>query len=138
MQANTMKLKQDKKAETFMKEFAAAGASSIDALAAKLNLAPEKMDGLVFSSYSVAGLGKEDVMCGVASAIKPNTLSKALQGQNAVYVVNVTERKPSTNPYNKVVQNGINASLSSRVDYEAFEAQKTLANIQDHKAKFDF
>lgn len=136
----TLKVKQDKKAETFMKEFDAslAGSKTLEDLAAKMKLIVEKMDGLVFSSYSVTGLGKEDVMCGTVNALKPNTLSKTLKGQNAVYVVYVAERKATTAAYSKAVQAGINQSLSSRVDYEAYEAQKTLAGIEDHKAKFDF
>ncbi|HXD92481.1 MAG TPA: SurA N-terminal domain-containing protein [Bacteroidia bacterium] len=135
-----LKVKQDKKAETFMKEFDAnlSGAKTPDDLASKMKLAVEKMDGLVFSSYSVTGLGKEDVMCGAVNALKPATLSKALKGQNAVYAVYVAEKKPTTAAYSKAVQSGINQSLSSRVDYEAYEAQKTLAGIEDHKAKFDF
>jgi peptidyl-prolyl cis-trans isomerase D len=136
----TLKVKQDKKAENFIKEFDAnlAGAKTADEVASKMKLTVEKMDGLVFSSYSVTGLGKEDVMCGAVNALKPATLSKALKGQNAVYVVYVAERKPTTAAYSKAVQAAVNVSLSSRVDYEAYEAQKTLAGIEDHKARFDF
>ncbi len=136
----TLKVKQDKKAEGFLKEFDAnlAGAKTPDDLASKMKVGVEKMDGLVFSSYSVTGLGKEDVMCGVVSALKPNTLSKALKGQNAVYVVYIAEKKAPQGAYSKAVQSAINTSLVSRVDYEAYEAQKTLAGIEDHKARFDF
>ncbi|MEO8760559.1 MAG: SurA N-terminal domain-containing protein [Bacteroidia bacterium] len=136
----TLKVKLDKKAEGFIKEFDAslAGSKTADDVASKMKTPAEKMDGLLFGSYSVTGLGKEDVMCGVVSALKPNTLSKALQGQNAVYVVYVAEKKPSQAAYSKAVQAAVNTSLSSRVDYEAFEAQKTLAGIEDHKARFDF
>ena len=136
----TLKVKQDKKAENFIKDFGTAlsGATNTADLAAKMNLGAEKMDGLVFSSYNITGLGKEDVMCGAASALKLNTLSKPLKGQNAVYVVCVTEKKPANGQFSKATQSAVNVSLSSRVDYEAYEAQKTLAGIEDHKAKFDF
>jgi peptidyl-prolyl cis-trans isomerase D len=136
----TLKVKQDKKAENFMKEFDTnlSGAKTTDELASKMKLTVEKMDGLVFNSYSVTGLGKEDVMCGAVTALKANTLSKALKGQNAVYVVYVAEKKSPAGAYSKAVQAAINTSLNSRVDYEAYEAQKTLAGIEDHKAKFDF
>lgn len=136
----TLKAKQDKKAEGFMKEFDSnlSGAKNTDDLAAKMKLPVEKMDGLLFGSYSVTGLGKEDVMCGTVSALKAQTLSKALKGQNAVYVVYITEKKAPQGTYSKAIQGAVNVSLSSRVDYEAFEAQKTLSGIEDHKAKFDF
>jgi peptidyl-prolyl cis-trans isomerase D len=136
----TLKVKQDKKAETFIKEFDAnlTGAKTADDVASKMKLPSEKMDGLLFGSYSVTGLGKEDVMCGAVSALKPNTLSKPLKGQNAVYVVYITEKKPAQGAYSKAIQAAVNMSLSSRADYEAFEAQKVLAGIEDHRAKFDF
>jgi peptidyl-prolyl cis-trans isomerase D len=135
----TLKVKQDKKAEIFIKEFDAnlSGVKALDELASKMKLTVERMDGLSFSSYSVISLGKEDVMCGAVAALKPTTLSKTLKGQNAVYVVYINERKPAP-AYSKSVQAAINTSLSSRVDYEAYEAQKTLAGIEDHRAKFDF
>ena len=40
-------------------------------------------------------------MCGVVSALKPNTLSKALKGQNAVYVVYIAEKKAPQGAYSK-------------------------------------
>ena len=136
----TLFAKKEKKAEGFMKEFETnlAGAKTTEDLAPKMKLNVESMNGLVFGSYAVTGLGKEDAMCGAVSALKPNTLSKALKGQSAVYVVYVTEKKVPAGAYSKAIQSATNTGLSSRADYEAMEAQKTLANIEDHKAKFDF
>ena len=132
--------KKEKKAEGFMKEFDAnlSGAKTTEDLASKMKLTSENMNGLLFSSYAVTGLGKEDAMCGAVSALKTNTLSKPLKGQNAVYVIYVNEKKNPAGAYSKAIQNATNTSLSSRVDYEAMEALKTLGNIEDHKAKFDF
>ncbi|MGZ3862543.1 MAG: SurA N-terminal domain-containing protein [Bacteroidia bacterium] len=136
----TMKAKQDKKAAQFMKELNdySSSAKTADELASKMKLTVEKAD-LLFGSYSVAGLGKEDVMCGAASALKPGTASKALKGANAAYVIWVTQKKDAapTKDYS-TTQKASNGTLSSRADYEAFEALKTLAEIEDHKAKFDF
>ena len=136
----TLKVKQDKKAENFIKEFDAnlSGTKTTSDLASKMKLPVEKMDGLLFGSYSVTGLGKEDVMCGTVSALKENILSKALKGQNAVYVVCIDKKNAATAGYSKSIQNATNTGLSSRVDYEAYEALKSLAGIEDHKAKFDF
>lgn len=132
-----MKAKQDKKAENFIKEFEGAG-SSIDQVASKMKLTPEKMDGLLFNSYSVTGLGKEDAMCGAASVLAPNTLSRPLKGSSAVYVVTVTSKTAPPQAYTKAAQNNAISAVASRVDYEAFEAMKAASNIEDHKAKFDF
>ncbi|MGZ3941757.1 MAG: SurA N-terminal domain-containing protein [Bacteroidia bacterium] len=136
----TMKAKQDKKAAQFMKELNdyAATVKTADELAAKMKLTVEKAD-VMFGSYSVAGLGKEDVMCGAVSVLKPGTASKALKGANAAYIVWVTQKKdPAPAKDYSMTQKTSNSTLSSRADYEAFEALKTLAEIEDHKAKFDF
>ena len=137
----TLRAKQEKKAQQFTKElndYLAMTKSATD-LAAKMKLTVEKANDLLFNSYSVAGLGKEDVMCGAVSVLKPNTPSKALQGTNAAYIVWVTSKKePAPLKDLKATQKATNSTLSSRADYEAFEAMKTLADIEDHKAKFDF
>jgi len=137
----TLKAKQEKKEQMFMKEFNdyAATAKTAQDLAAKMKLTVEQGKDLVFNSYSVAGLGKEDAMCGAISVLKPGQGSSALKGMNAVYVVWVTSKKdaPPVKDY-KATQMSANTTLSSRADYEAFEALKTIANIEDHKAKFDF
>lgn len=136
----TMKAKQDKKAAQFMKELNdyAATAKTADELAAKTKLSVEKAE-VMFGSYSVAGLGKEDVMCGAVTVLKPGTASKALKGANAAYIVWVTQKKDAApTKYYSTTQKTSNSTLSSRADYEAFEALKTLAEIEDHKAKFDF
>ncbi|HWY37604.1 MAG TPA: SurA N-terminal domain-containing protein [Bacteroidia bacterium] len=137
----TFKAKQDKKAQQFMKELGdyLATAKTADELASKMKLRVEKANDLVFNSYSVAGLGKEDVMCGAVSVLKPNTPSKPLKGTNAAFVFWVTSKKdPAPTKDYKASQRSANMTLSSRADYEAFEAMKTMANIEDHKAKFDF
>lgn len=137
----TIKAKQEKKAQMFLKEMTdyAATAKTADELAMKMKLKAEQAKDLVFNSYSVPGLGKEDPMCGAISVLKQGVASPALKGMNAVYVVWVTSKKdpPAVKDY-KATQNSANITLASRADYEAFEALKTLANIEDHKAKFDF
>jgi len=137
----TIKAKQDKKAQIFLKEFTdyAAGAKTAQDLASKMKLTVEQAKDLVFSSYSVAGLGKEDAMCGAVTVLKQGEASPPLKGTNAVYVAWVTSKKdpPAVRDY-KATQSSANVTLSTRADYEAFEALKTIANIEDHKAKFDF
>lgn len=137
----TIKARQEKKAEMFAKEFNdyMAGTKNAQDLAAKMKLTVEQAKDLLFNSYSVPGLGKEDAMCGAITALKPNAASPVLKGTNAVYVVWVTAKKDAPDMKDfKATQNSANITLSSRADYEAFEALKTLADIEDHKAKFDF
>lgn len=137
----TIKAKQEKKAQLFMKEFSdfAAVAKTPQDLATKMKLTVEEAKDLVFNSYSVPGLGKEDAMCGAISVLKQGVASPPLKGMAAVYMVWVNSKKdPAPIKDYKATQLSANNTLSTRGDYEAFEAMKTMADIEDHKAKFDF
>ena len=137
----TAKTIRDKKAETFMTEFKSkAGASkSIDDIASKLGLTAEKSENLTFSAYNVAVIGREDALIGSASAMKAGSTSKAIKGDNGVFVVNVLSVKDAVLPQDfKAKQKEIEQMNTGRVDYELFDALKEKANIEDHRGKFDF
>ncbi len=134
----TMKVKTEKKAEQFMNDINAksAGAKTIEELAGKLTLGVERSDNLLFSSYSLTGVGREDAVCGAASVAKVNQLSKPIKGQSGVFVILVENSKDNPAKDYKETQKNTTISLTSRVDYEVFDALKQLANIEDHKAKY--
>jgi peptidyl-prolyl cis-trans isomerase D len=137
----TAKTIRDKKAETFITEFKSkAGASkSIDDIASKLGLTAEKSENLTFSAFNVAAIGREDALIGVASAMKAGNTSKAIKGDNGVFVVNVLSVKDAVLPQDfKGKQKEIEQMNTGRVDYELFDALKEKANIEDHRGKFDF
>jgi peptidyl-prolyl cis-trans isomerase D len=137
----TMRAKQEKKAQQFLKEFNdyLASAKTPSAMAEKMKLPVEKANDLLFNSYSVAGVGKEDQLCGALPVLKENVASKPIRGNNSAYVVWLISKTPApaVKDY-KAAQQAANMTLASRADYEAFEAMKTIAEIEDHKAKFDF
>ena len=130
-----------KKAEAFIKEFETkAGASkSIDDIASKMGLTAEKADNLTFSSYNVAAIGREDALIGTATSMKAGVTSKAIKGDNGVFVVNVASvNEPALPKEFKGKQQEIERMNGGRVDYEMFDALKEKANIEDHRGKFDF
>lgn len=137
----TAKTIRDKKAENFITEFnTKAGAStSIDDIASKMGLTAEKTDNLTFASYNVAAIGREDALIGTATSMKPNTTSKAIKGDNGVFVVSVASVNEGTLPKDfKNKQKEVEQMTSGRVDYEMYDALKEKANIEDHRGKFDF
>jgi peptidyl-prolyl cis-trans isomerase D len=137
----TAKAIRDKKAETFINEFnTKAGASkSIDDVATKMGLTVEKSDNLNFAAYNVAGLGREDRLIGTATSMKAGTMSKAIKGDNGVFVVNVASVNEGTLPKDfKNKQKEMEQMSSSKVDYELYDALKAKANIEDHRGRFDF
>ncbi len=137
----TTKAIRDKKAEAFMKEFEtkAGSSKSIDDIASKMGLTAEKSDNLTFSAYNVASIGREDALIGTATSLKAGATSKAIKGDNGVFVVAVASVKDAVLPQDfKAKQQEIERMNSGRVDYELFDALKAKANIEDHRGKFDF
>jgi len=137
----TVKAIREKKAETFIKEFEtkAGSSKSIDDIASKMGLTPEKADNLTFSAYNVAAIGREDALIGTATAMKTGATSKAIKGDNGVFVVSVASVTEAVLPKDfKGKQLEIERMNSGRVDYEMFDALKEKANIEDHRGKFDF
>ncbi len=131
----------DKKAETFITEFntKAGAAKTAEDIAAKMGLMPEKADNLTFSSYNVAAIGREDALIGTATSMKANTTSKAIKGDNGVFIVCVTSVNEMPLPKDfKAKQKEVEQANASRVDYELYEALKDKATIEDHRGKFDF
>ncbi len=131
----------DKKAEAFITEFntKAGSAKTAEDIAAKMGLMPEKADNLTFSSYNVAAIGREDALIGTATSMKANTTSKAIKGDNGVFMVCVTSVNEMPLPKDfKAKQKEVEQAAASRVDYELYEALKDKANIEDHRGKFDF
>jgi peptidyl-prolyl cis-trans isomerase D len=137
----TVKAIRDKKAETFIAEYTAkAGASkSIDDIASKMGLTTEKADNLTFSAYNVAAIGREDALIGTATSMKAGAVSKAIKGDNGVFVVNTISATEAVLPKDfKGKQKEIEQMNTGRVDYELFDALKEKAGIEDHRGKFDF
>ncbi len=137
----TTKAIRDKKAENFIAEFTtkAAGAKSIDDIASKMALTVEKADNLSFSSYNVASIGREDALIGTATAMKVGTTSKAIKGDNGVFIVSIASVNEGTLPKDfKNKQKEMEQMTGGRVDYELYDALKEKANIEDHRGKFDF
>lgn len=104
-----------------------------------MGLTAEKADNLTFSSYNVAAIGREDALIGTAISMKAGVTSKAIKGDNGVFIVSVASvNEPALPKEFKGKQQEIERMNGGRVDYEMFDALKEKANIEDHRGKFDF
>lgn len=137
----TTKVIRDKKAEQFINEFnsKAGSAKTTEEVASKMGLTVEKAENLNFSSFNVGPIGREDMLLGTACAMKTGMISKAIKGDNGVFVVSTTQVNEGTAPRDyKNKQKELEQIINPRVEYELFEALKEKANIEDHRGKFDF
>ncbi|MDP6909432.1 MAG: hypothetical protein QF371_08000, partial [Flavobacteriales bacterium] len=128
---------QEKKAEIFMEELEGARAGDIQTLANNANLPVEVKENILFSAAAVTGLGREQAMLGTVGGMEVGDISKPIKGDQGVYVIYLDNRSDvadSGNNFNNATI--LNTSLSSRVDYEVFEALKEKADIEDNRSKF--
>lgn len=127
----------EKKAAMFMEEFEAARAGDIQTIGSNLGLPVETKENIAFASTAITGLGREPVLLGTVSGMQEGDVSKPIKGEQGVYVVSLESRNPL--PENPMYDNNkrvLNSSLSSRVDFEVFEALKEKADITDNRSKF--
>jgi peptidyl-prolyl cis-trans isomerase D len=131
---------QQKKAELFLEDFKKAGSSanSIDALANALRLEVKSQENFNTENIAIIGLGNDNVIAGTALGLKPGALSKPFIADNGVAVVLVNKTTPSPAVADFSAEKTLTEqTLSSRSDFEVFNALKELAEIEDHKSRID-
>ncbi len=127
----------EKKAAQFMEEFEAARAGDIQSIANNMNLPVEVKENVAFSSTAISGLGREPALIGTVSGMEEGDISKPIKGDQGVYVVSLeTKTDLSEQPNFANNKRILNSSLSSRVDFEVYEALKEKADITDNRSKF--
>lgn len=145
----TAKVRNEKKAEQIINDLTGkmSGVKNIDELAAKAGMKDEqtgmllieKMENLQFNSFAVPKYGSEPELIATATTLKKGEMSKPGKGVAGVWVVQVENIKEPQAPKDMKEQQRIYMmGYNSRSQYEPNEALKKLANIEDHKARFDF
>jgi peptidyl-prolyl cis-trans isomerase D len=133
-------LKKQKKAEIIKKEFAstAVGASSIDAIANKLQLQVQSASNVKFTSYALPGMGQEPRVIAAALNIGVNKLSAPIDGENGVYIINLDKQPVSENQGMNIdlAKSYIDRGFGAKVNYKSFDVLKELAKVKDYRTRF--
>ncbi len=133
----TNEVKKEKKAQLIIEKFNNANATTIDAIAQKLNVTATDADNIVLSNSYIPAMGNEPAVVGTIFALKAGQLSKPIKGENAIVIVQLKEIKDlaTTNDYSaNIKQTG--DQRRNRSDYELFNALKEKANVEDNRGKF--
>ena len=133
----TAEVRKDKKAEQMIERINAAGATTIEALAQKLNITTTDVDAINFQNPYVQGLGNEPKVVGTIFGMKQGTLSKPVKSESGVivlFVKSITAPAAITDYSTNIKQ--IVDQRRSRSEYEVFNALKEKANIEDNRGKF--
>jgi peptidyl-prolyl cis-trans isomerase D len=113
------------------------GASSIQQVSQKVQAQVVPVQNIVFANPIIPGLAQENRVVGTVFGLQPNKLSKAIEGEQGVYVVSVngfSNPAPLTNTIRQKEQ--ISQSIAQRVQGEAFRVLRDKANIKDNRYKF--
>jgi peptidyl-prolyl cis-trans isomerase D len=135
----TLAVKKEKKAEQLIEKLnkELSGSTSIEAFASKTGKSVQSATDVTFSSYSVPGLGFEPAVIATATNIATNKVSAPIKGENGVFVLAVnssTEEAQPTDP--KMIGMRMASMYANRVNYEAFNILKKMADIKDERTKF--
>ncbi len=134
----TAAAKREKKAQQLLEKAnnALSGNTSIDAVATKLAAAAAPAQAINFGASYLPGLGVEPSVVGTIVTLKQGQMSKAIKGQQGVFIVAVESitKAPETKDYTATKQNLI-AQNQNRY-YEAFNALKEKANVKDNRGKY--
>lgn len=114
-------------------------ASSIDQVAQKLEKSVLDIENIVMANPVLPGIAMEPAVVGTAFGLQPNTLSKAIQGEQGVYAIQVTG---FVNP-DKLVASDINnqkqqiqTANTQRSWGLIYQALQQKADIYDNRVRF--
>ncbi|RKD86066.1 peptidylprolyl isomerase [Mangrovibacterium diazotrophicum] len=137
--APTIKLAvlKEKKGEALvakMKE--AASSDDIDAIASTLGTEVKSAANIHFDLYSVPVIGVEPAVVGTVVSMEQGKISAPIKGNNGVYITKVVAINELNNTNAEAEKARLEQSLAYRANYQAYEAQRSAAEIDDRRAKF--
>lgn len=131
-------VRKDKKADMLIakaKEAVAAG-SDFEAIAQKLESSVKDAANISFTSYSIPEMGMEPAVIGTVVSLGQDKISAPVKGNSGVYLLKVVSVSEGTDNDVTGEQTRLAQSLGYRVNYQSFEAQKKVAEIEDKRSKF--
>ncbi len=111
-------------------------AKSLEEYSSKLNLPLQNAENVVFSAYTIPGAGIEPEVIATATTIQPNIMSQPIAGNNGVFVLQVISTDTVGTATIETEQMKLSRDIIYRVDYQAYDALKKAANINDERSKF--
>lgn len=112
------------------------GVNNITDLASKTGFTPVEAPGLTFNAYSVPEAGIEPQLIAAASKGTTGKLLGPIKGMNGVYAFQVNNVVEADASGVEAAKMRLKTVMSSRTNYEAFEALRDLAKVKDMRAKF--
>ena len=131
-------VKKIRKAEWVAKEFSSnlENAQSIYELGEAMGLIVQEATNVSFSSVSLPNAGIEPVIISAAGSLEQDQLSEPVTGNNGVYVLVVNSIQDAEEADLASVRSRMTAMRESQANFEAYEALRKAADIEDNRSTF--
>ncbi len=131
-------LLKDKKAEILSAEFL----NNVDSrrtlydIAGAMDLSVQDAVQVNFRSYTLPGAGNEPALIAAASVAERGSVTGPVKGDNGVYMLTVNNITKAEGEDNQSLKDRLLITYQMRGTYEAYEALRKEANIEDKRHKF--
>lgn len=127
----------EKKGDALVQKMSeAAKAGNMDAIATDLGTDVQTASNIHFDLYSVPVIGVEPAVVGTVVSMEKGKISAPIKGNRGVYITEVTAINELQNTNVDAEKARMEQALAYRANYQAFDAQKKAAEIEDRRAKF--
>ncbi len=131
----TAEVIKEKKAADFINRMQ--GKTDLNALASELGVSVQTANDLPRNSTSLPGGLTEHVVIGQIFAMNAGDVSNPLQGENAVYVVNMISKTEAPEPTDLAAEKtSLAQRLRGRAESGLFNALRESVGVKDERAKF--
>jgi peptidyl-prolyl cis-trans isomerase D len=89
-----------------------------------------------FRSYTLPGAGNEPALIAAASVAERGSVTGPVKGDNGVYMLTVNNITKAEGEDNQSLKDRLLITYQMRGTYEAYEALRKEANIEDKRHKF--
>jgi hypothetical protein len=111
--------------------------TDLASIASSFNTSIETANGVAFTAGGVTGLGNEPKVLAAALDQAEGSVSKAIIGNNGVYVVRTNSKTAGTAPANVLAQTKtLNNSNRARVNFSLLNALKEKFKATDNRSKY--
>ena len=88
------------------------------------------------TSMTIPGVGNEPAVIGAVTAMEPGLISQAIKGNNAVFLVKVTDIEDGGDSNVDGERDRLLQAMSFRASYQAYEALREAIEVVDRRNKF--
>ena len=126
-------IRKEKKAEMIR---ARVSATTLDDLAKAENTTVKSASAINMKTPTISGAGREPMVVGAAFGLNEGETSKLIDGENGVYMIQMTKFTPAVKLDNyQAAANRVEQQKSSVVNTKLYNALKEAAEIEDNRAE---